>query len=1046
MRKLLLMLGVVFVCVQLDAQQRTIIGKVTDSKGNPIPNASILVKGTKIGTTSQSDGTYSLVIPATAKNLVYSSVGMTDLEISIGNKGVINAELLSSDKNLQEVVVVGYGTQRKKDVTGNVAIVKGDAVAERPVQSFEGALAGRAAGVQISSPNGVVNNPPVFRIRGTNSISLSSYPLIVVDGVPTYTGDIGSTNAAANALASISPNDIESIDIAKDAASSAIYGSRAANGVVFITTKKGKQGRAKITYDGWVGVTKVYGLPKLLNAQQYVDLKNEGLTNAGTFNSTTNYFALTNGPDGNPINTSWYDYIYRTGVSHSNYLSISGGNESTTYYGSVGYTDQQGIIRRNDFNRRNVLFSVDSRPSKYVSMGAKIAYSNEQNLAATSSGSLSGEAFNTGGLARLAIVNSPAVAPYKNDGSYNLSTTTANTLGQMNNKVAQVGFYNPVVLLDQSRSNTENNHIQANTYFQLKPVKWLQLRTAYGIDYLYADNDIFQTAIHGDGFTAGGTATDNLNKFKRWVWTNTAQFDYQAGKHTFGVLAGEEEQRTTQVGYGLNRQTLADPSFNNIQSSFLINNTAGLANTENYLFSLFGRLSYNYASKYYLTGTVRQDQYSAFGPAYKKGTFWSASAGWEIAKEAFWTSAGFNNVFSSFKLRGSYGTVGNSNIGNFDAFSLYGAALYGGSAALTFTQVGNPNLKWENTAKTDFGISFGILKDRITGDVAYYNNNYKDLVLNVTYAPSVGLPNNIPQNIASLYNKGFEFTVNALAVSKKNFSWNTSFNFATNQNKVTQLNPAAGISQFTTSTSSLETVSITKEGYPIGTLFVTRTAGVDPNTGRRIFVNAAGQQVFFQAVAPAGQFTYMYADGTKAPNVSSADAVPYKNTNPKLYGGWDNTFRFKDFELNMLWTFQTGFYVYYGTNAGLRDQRFWNNSTDVLRRWKTKGDVTDIPKVINGDNVSNGSSFPLDINVFKGDFAKLRTLTLSYYLPRTLIEKTKIASAKFYVSGQNLAIITKYPGPDPEVSSNGNANNSQGIDRNGTANGRVLTVGLNIGF
>lgn len=1045
MRKLLLLLGVVLLCMQLQAQQRTVIGKVTDAVGNPIPNATVQVKGTTFGTTSKPDGTYSLVIPPTAKNLVFSGIGFTETEISIGNKGIINASLISADRSLQEVVVVGYGTQRKKDVTGNVANIKGATVAEKPVQSFEAALAGRAAGVQITQPNGVVNNPPVFRIRGTNSVSLSSYPLIVIDGVPTFTGDIGSTNAAANALASINPNDIESIDISKDAASSAIYGSRAANGVVFITTKKGKSGHAKIVYDGWVGFTKVYGLPDLLNAQQYTDLKNEGLVNAGTFNATTNSFALTNGPDGKPIDTKWYDYIYRTGVSHSNYISISGGSESTSYYGSIGYTSQEGILKKNDFRRKNLLFSVDSRPSKYVSLGAKIAYSNEENFAATTSGSLSGEAFNTGGLGRLAIVNAPSVAPYKNDGSYNNGSN--NTVGVMNNKVAQVGFYNPVPIIDLNRSNTENNHIQANTYLQIKPVNWLTLKTAYGIDYLYADNDIFQTPIHGDGVTPGGSATDNLNKLKRWVWTNTAQFDYTFGdQHNFSLLAGEEEQRTTQIGYGLNRTSLADPSFSNIQSSFLINNTSGLVNTENYLFSLFGRLSYNYASKYYATATVRQDEYSAFSANHKKGAFWSVSGGWEIAKENFWSNAGLNKVFSSFKLRGSYGTVGNSGLGNFDAFSLYGSSLYGGQPGLPFSQVGNPDLKWENTAKTDVGFSFGLFGDKITGDVAYYNNNYKDLILFVTYPPSAGLPNTIPQNVASLYNRGYEITLNATPVSKRDLSWNTSINISTNKNEVTRLNPKDGITQFTSSTSSLETVSVTKEGYPIGTLFVTRTAGVDPATGRRIFINSAGQQVLFQLVAPAGQFSYMYADGTKAPNVSSADAVPYKNTNPKLYGGWDNTVRFKDFELNMLWTFQTGFYVYYGTNAGLRDQRFWNNSTDVLRRWSKPGDVTDIPKIVNGDNVSNGSSFPLDINVFKGDFLKLRTLTLSYYIPKLITERVKIASAKFYVSGQNLAIITKYPGPDPEVSSNGNANNTQGIDRNGIANGRVITIGLNVSF
>ncbi|HEY0731924.1 MAG TPA: hypothetical protein VGD33_05870, partial [Chitinophagaceae bacterium] len=278
----------------------------------------------------------------------------------------------------------------------------------------------------------------------------------------------------------------------------------------------------------------------------------------------------------------------------------------------------------------------------------------------------------------------------------------------------------------------------------------------------------------------------------------------------------------------------------------------------------------------------------------------------------------------------------------------------------------------------------------------------------------------------------------------KAFSWNSSFNISYNKNEVTSL--AFGLDQIITSTGGLENPSITRPGYPIGMIFVTRTNGVDPATGRRIFVNKDGRDVYFQHVAPTGQFRFSYADGTVAPTVSSADAVVYQSTVPKIYGGFDNTFRFKGFELNALFTYQFGSYLYYGTNAGLRDQRFWNNSTDVLRRWQKAGDNTDIPKPVYGDNISNGSSFPLDINVFKGDFIKLRTITLGYNIPNSVLNKVRINAARFYVSGNNLAMITDYPGPDPEVSSNGNGTSNAGIDRNTVANGRTITVGLNIGF
>ncbi|MEJ7829513.1 MAG: TonB-dependent receptor plug domain-containing protein, partial [Segetibacter sp.] len=344
---------------------------------------------------------------------------------------------------------------------GSISTVKGTEIANKPIQSFEQALGGRAAGVQITIPSGVLNAPPVIRIRGTNSISLSSYPLIVIDGVPAYTGDFSSTvGAAGNALASINPNDIESIDIAKDAAATAIYGSRAANGVVFVTTKKGRSGKARVTLDSWVGVSEVQNLPELLDAFEYTDYKNEALRNAGTYNANTNSFYLTNDANGQPINTRWYDYVYRKGTQHSNTLSVSGGSEATTYYFSGGFTNQKGIIKRNDFKRISLLANVDHKAGKIIQLGAKVQYSNENNLGAVSSGSL-GDAFSSAGLGRVAIVTAPNVSPYKNDGSYNYSGAL---IGVMGNKVGQVGFNNPVIQLDQNRLNAEIHHFISNAY------------------------------------------------------------------------------------------------------------------------------------------------------------------------------------------------------------------------------------------------------------------------------------------------------------------------------------------------------------------------------------------------------------------------------------------------------------------------------------------------------------------------------------------------------------------------------------------------------
>ena len=1064
MRKLLLLLFAVGICMaQLQAQTRVITGKLTGLDGSPIPNASITVKGSSYGTTSKSDGSYTMSIPDKSKVLVFSAVGLAEVEVSIGNKGVIDVRLEPADKNLAEVVVVGYGTQRRKEITGNISNVKGADIAERPVQSFESALAGRAAGVQITVPNGVANNPPVFRIRGTNSISLSTYPLVVIDGIPTYTGDQGATSAPANPLASINPNDIESIDIAKDAAASAIYGSRAANGVVFITTKKGKNGRAKVSYDGWVGFTKATRLPEILNAQQYVDFKNAALTNLKVNSpTTTGNFIIPTDANGNPINTNWYDEVYRQNVSHSHSINVSGGNEGTTYYLSAGFTNQQGILKKNDFSRANILLNVDSRVNKVISIGGKVAYSNEKNRIGGSSGSLPGEAFASAGAARLAFALPPNIAPYKNDGTYNIASGTAiGGMGSLVNGSNPYTFNNITMLLNLNRSNNEVNHLQSNAYIQVKPFSWITLRSVYGIDNLLIDNDIFFNPYHGDGTGTGtgpgGAATVSFAKNKTWLWTNTLQIDYTfGGVHNFSLLAGNEQQKGTLNGFGINRRTLSDSAYTVAQAGFNTNNPSGLNLSQNYLLSSFGRLNYNFDQKYFISANVRQDEYSALGV--KKGVFYGASAGWEITKEAFWKNFGIDRIFSSFKIRGSYGKVGNvASIEDFATYSVYSSSLYGGSATLGFNSVGNNKIEWETSKKTDVGISFGLFDDRIRSEITYYKNNIDHLLLRVPQSPSVGIPssvqnNTIFMNVGTMYNKGIEFSLDATVINKGDLKWNSSFNFSYNKNMVTAL--ANGLTEIQTSTSTLETVNKTVPGYSAGYLWVIRTAGVDPATGKRIFVNAAGDKVLYQnGAVPTGEFNYMNPDGTQYKKNTAAatinqpdDGVLYANTLPKYLGGWTNSVEYKNFDLNFLFTYQLGYSIYYGSNAGLHDMRFWNNATDVLGYWKKTGDVTSIPKPIYGDNVSNGSAMPLDINVFKGDFVKLRTVQLGYNLPKSIIEKAHISRARFYVSGQNLAVITKYPGPDPEVSSNGNSGTSFGIDRNTLANGRTITVGLNVVF
>jgi TonB-linked SusC/RagA family outer membrane protein len=1044
------------------AQNRTVTGTVTGkADGQPLPGVSVMIQGSKSGTQTGPDGTYTIRV-ASGQALVFSFIGF-DTQIVTPTSDRQSISLSGVNSSLNEVVVTGYGTQTRRTAVGNVASVKGNTIAQLPVQSFDQALAGRATGVQITIPSGVVNAPPVFRIRGTNSISLSSQPLFVIDGQVVFSGDVSLTSSTGNALANINPNDIESIEVAKDAASTALYGSRAANGVVYVTTKKGKVGKPVINYNGWVGITNIYRQPQMMDAYQYTDYKNLAIANARAIRANSvpasavvingvaqpQEFRLQTDANGNVVNTNWQDIVYRQGVSQNHNVNISGANDNTNYYASFGYTDQKGIYRSNDFKRLNSLFNLDSKINRVLTAGGKASYSNEKNLAAVASGALNGEAYNTAGLGRTAMVTAPNVSPYNADGSYNIGPTY---IGPGANYLAgnQAGFYNPAPLFDLNRQNNEVNHMQGNVYMQLKPLSWMTFRSVYGIDYIDSDNDIFGNPIHGDAVTSVGSATAAFRKFTRWTWTNTAQFDYTfASKHSVSFLAGQEQQTSNTKGYGINRQGLADPAYDVIQAGGYATNVASnMIITGNYLSSVFARLNYTFDQKYIINGNIRQDNYSALG--IKKGTFYGVGAKWETTREGFWSSAGLDKVFSSFSVRGSYGKVGNvSGIGDFSSLSTFSSGVYSGLPTLVYSGTGNSSLRWETSKKTDIGLNFGLFGDRLTGEVTYYKNDIDGLILNVPQPPSAGFPTSISQNAGTMYNKGIEFAIGGAPVQTQNFSWNSNFNISYNKNQVTSL--ANGLTEIITATGTTttgENVNRTAPGYSVGYLYVVRTGGVDPATGRRIFYNQAGRAVTYQHIVPAGQSNWTYLDnGATAPAITqSADAVMYQNSVPKWVGGFDNTFRYKGFDLNVLLTYQLGFYVSYGSNATLHDQRFWNNTTDVLGHWTNPGDVTDFVKPIYGDNVSYGNTIPSDFNVFRGDFVKLKNVTLGYNLPKIIAAKLRVNNARLYVSGQNLAIITKYPGPDPEVASNGTSNTGQGSDRNGGPNARTFTVGLNFGF
>jgi TonB-linked SusC/RagA family outer membrane protein len=1056
MRRILLYGVALFMLVASNAwaQERTITGRVTSTEdGSGLPGVNVVLKGSTVGTSTDADGRYSLSVPAEGGSLIFSFIGLESKDVPIGNLTEVNVSLALDVTQLNEVVVVGYGTQTRRELTGSVSSIAGREIGSMPVQSFDQALQGRAAGVQITTPNGVLNNPPVIRIRGVNSINLSSFPLIVIDGIPTFSGDNSTNSAANNPLSNLNPADIESIEVLKDASAGAIYGSRAAAGVILITTKKGAKGRSKITLDSWMGWTKATNLIDLLNADQYMDIKNEAVRNLND-----NVFALTGVPgtnvegflpwdpdgDGKYADTNWYDQVYQTGFSHSNSLSFSGASDNTSYYLSLGHTQQEGIIKTNEFKRTSVRANLDHKVANVVTVGTSFGFSNNYNFG-PNSGSLPGQAFNTAGLGRIPLVLPPNVGPFNPDGSYHTAAAGLGPGANINPATGAAlnpGYYNPNLVLDLNSQSSESSQFQGSVYANVEIIKGLNFRTMYGVDYMNFEDILFYTSLGGDGYSAGGQAVNSFRTNKRWNWQNTLQYDKKfLENHSVSILLGAEEQHTEIDRWGANRTTLGDIFYETYQGTFTNIAPANNFQSENYLVSYFGRVTYDYKKKYLASFNLRRDGYSAWAEKY--GNFYGASVGYAISEEEFWKNTSILSSVNYLKVTASYGEVGNSNgINDFASLQFYSGGLYGSIATLSYSQAGNTALTWETSKKTDIGLTFGILQDRIQGEFAYYQNDIDGLILNVQQAPSKGIPGNvIPANVGSMSNKGIELSIKFNAIQSGDFSWTINANLTTLKNEVTSLTFDG--ERIGSATSGLETANYTEVGQPVGSILAVKSLGVNSANGQRIIRKADGTVAQYNH--QGGGWTDMETGlATAAPN-QLTDGV-YFNTLPTYYGGFDNTFKYKNFDLGVFFQFSGGNYIYNGTKAGLHDQRFWNNSTDILDSWTPENPNAEWPRVVYGDNVSNGSALVMSSNVEKGDFLRLRNLSLGYTLPSSILNKVKMTNARVYVQGQNLLTITKYTGFDPEIAANGNSNTGSSVDRNSVGQAKTFTVGVTLGF
>ena len=971
-----------------------------------------------------------------------SYIGMQTAEVAIAPN--IRVILKTDSKALDEVVVVAYGTQSARTVTASVSTVRADALKDVPSVSFDQMLQGRASGVSITTPSAGVGQAPIVRVRGVNSITSGTSPLYVVDGVPIESGNL-SYLANANALADINPADIVSMDVLKDAAAAALYGSRAANGVILITTKQGQSGKVKVSYDGFVGFSNATDFYEMMNAQEYVDFKNLAVKNRyGTdeLSLTTGYvspygnkaFNMMKDANGNYVDTDWKDAAFQNGLSQSHSVAVSGGSDKVRYYLSGNYTTQEGIVKGDKYDRLGVKANINVQATDWLKVGM-----NTNVTTGTTSyvdAARRGSNFAVGGFPRLALINAPNLPMYNEDGTpYYL----AQGLGYGGNTVFST-FSNPAAILSLGNGlSSDVTRFIGVFYAEATPLKGLSLKTQYGVDYARIEEQRFWSPLHGDGVNSKGLANAYNTKNNRWTWTNTATYNFSLGQNNFNLLAGTEASERNNSRWTAQRKDLQDDKFVVFQGPFG-SATAGGSLSNNTMVSYFGRINYDYASKYIVSLNYRRDGYSALSEKNRWGNFGGVSAAWRVSEEGFFKP--LRNVVDDLKIKGSYGVVGNTDIYDYASKSFYSSYNYGINGTYGLAQIADPNLKWESSEKYSIGFIARLL-DRISVDFDYYYTKSSDLILDVPQSPSKGIPGNIiTTNAGKMKNSGIELTVSADVIRNSQFTWETSFNITTNKNKVISL--ADGVENILKGDNGgLEITNITVPGKSIGRLYLYPTAGVDPKSGRRVFITPEGDRTLLM-FEKGGWF---YEDGTEY--AGEFEPVDCGNTLPTWYGGWTNNFKYKGFDLSLFFQFSGGNKIYNGTKASVSDMRYWNNSKDVYKKyWTPERTHAEYPMPIYGDNYSNGSALPISDLVERGDYLRLKNVSLGYtFNTKNWSKAVGISALRLYVQAQNLFVITGYSGMDPETLTNvESATLSGGTDKNTLPQARTYTIGVNLTF
>jgi TonB-linked SusC/RagA family outer membrane protein len=978
------------------------------------------VKGTSLGTITDMNGKYVLKAPADAKTLVFSFVGMASQELAIGNQSVINVQLKAEDISVDEVVVVGYGVQKKREVTGAISQVKGDAMANLATPSFESQLAGRSAGVQITAATGVLGEAPRIRIRGIGSLSQGTYPLVVVDGMPIITGDVGG-DASVNAMGDINPADIESVEILKDGSATAIYGSRAANGVILISTKKGIKGKASVNYSNYFGIASPVNLFDLLQTPDFITISNEKRSNRAQS-------AIAVGSD---VNTDWQKAVLRQNAFQQDHnLSVSGASDATKYYFSAGYTTQDGVSRPNKMNRYTLRANIDHKVYKWLTLGLNSSVSRSEYFGMnTGANSLSGNIFS----AIRQLPNTAAFDPNDATG-YNIDDLNPAIVGRGQNlQGIDDNLPNIRYTLDKNVQTSKIMAVMASAYGLLTFTDGLTLKTQVGVDNKGTSGFQYWNPFHGDGRGQNGYINNDFTSYLRWNLQNVITYAKTfAEVHNVNInLVSEFQQQTYNYFYG---------SGNNMSDSFFSHNLisgsygtqfSGGSMSQNGFNSLAARVNYNFGAKYFFQASIRRDGISSLPTANRYGMFPGASVGWTISKESFMSDL---NFISDLKLRASYAEVGNVNIGNYPYLGLYSNAKYADYNGIAFSQMGNDQLKWETSIKTDFGLDAAFLDNKIKFNFDYFVNNQDGQILGVPTPPSFGIPGNtVNKNIGALKNWGYEFSGEVLLINKKDLRLTLDGNLSLVKNKVKELVNHLDI---------VNTYTIVRENESFQSLFGYDYQGVNMSNGNPIYKKADGTLV--QGNIPTS--TYKVYDPANPTDISvasslvSADRKLLGSTIPTYFGSFGLKAEYKGFDFNMMFRYSGGNFVMNRTRMDMLNQKFQNNSTEILGRWQSVDNPGDgwTPRLwYAGDTFVNLTDNTSTRWVEKGDFVKLQNLALGYTIPKSLVSKVGIQNLRVFVQGQDLLVFTKYKGIDPEMESGG-------VDYNGTPRQQVVTFGVNL--